>query len=176
MDWELEWNWALQPQGQGVRYGQCPCWERIKKQQQRWDGKLGRRDNRVVSPPLVTARERRGWWCQWPALAGAALVLTQSHEQTGQKSQKLCCVQHSAARQHCLLSLCLRASSSCRVELQGNLPTAVHVQVIRLQNNGCWYKAEFAGLQLWISSKRSWFFCPHRAEKCWRKQKRQFIL
>lgn len=97
-----------------MRYGQCPCLERIKKQWQRWDGNLGRGDNRRATAPLEW--EKRGCQCQ----IGAALVLTQSHEQAGQKSKMLCCVQHSAAREHCLLCLCFRESSSLQFMFQSS--------------------------------------------------------
>jgi len=92
------------------------------------------------------------------------------------RSHKCCCVQQSAARGHCLLCLCLRGSSTWRVKLQWKLPSAVHTEVIRLQNNQCWYKVQAADLQLWTSSKTRWYYCPHRAKQCWRKQKRQFIV
>lgn len=88
-----------------------------------------------------------------------------------QKSKMLCCVQHSAAREHCLLCLCFRGSPSYRVTLQGKLLTAAHVWVIRLQNYGCWFKAEPADFHLWVSSKRSWFFLPSQGQTGLKKTK-----
>lgn len=77
-------------------------------------------------------------WQELP-LSCHSYCLTDTSPQARQvRGHKCCRFQQSSAKGHCLLCLCLRGSSTCRVKLQDKLPIAVHVQVITSQNEECW--------------------------------------